>query len=56
MPSVLTGTLPHGAWAVPDGKKVYIGLESADQVQVIGTASNTVVESVPTGQSPQALV
>ena len=54
--SIPTGALPHGAWAAPDGKKVYIGLEGADQVQVIDTASNTVVGSVPTGQLPQALV
>ena len=54
--SIPTGALPPGAWAVPDGKKVYIGLESADQVQVIGTASHKVVGNVPTGQLPQALV
>ena len=54
--SIPTGALPHGAWAAPDGKKIYVGLEGADQVQVIDTASNTVVRSVPTGQLPQALV
>ena len=54
--SIPTGALPHGAWAAPDGKKVYVGLEGADQVQVIDTASNKVVGSVPTGQLPQALV
>ena len=54
--SIPTGALPHGAGAAPDGKKVYVGLEGADQVQVIDTASNKVVGRVPTGQLPQALV
>lgn len=54
--TIPTGALPHGAWAAPDGKRVYVGLEAADQVQIIDTASNTVTGQVPTGQLPQALV
>lgn len=54
--TIPTGALPHGAWAAPDGRRVYIGLEAADQVQIIDTANNTVIGQVPTGQLPQALV
>jgi YVTN family beta-propeller protein len=53
---IKTGDLPHGVWGSGDGSRVYIGLENGDAVQVIDTASNQIVASIPVGQLPQALV
>lgn len=53
--TVDVGKLPHGLWPSGDGTRVYVGLENADQLIAIDTATNKVVGSVPTGQAPQAV-
>ncbi|HEU5297833.1 MAG TPA: YncE family protein [Burkholderiaceae bacterium] len=53
--AVSVGKLPHGIWPSGDGSRIYVGLENADAVAVIDTATNTVVANVPVGQAPQAL-
>jgi YVTN family beta-propeller protein len=50
-----TGNLPHGIWPSGDGSRMYVGLENADALAAIDTASNKVVANVPIGQAPQAL-
>ncbi|MEU8625040.1 YncE family protein [Streptomyces sp. NPDC048669] len=50
------GHAPHGAWASGDGSRMYIGLQKSDAVDVIDTASNKVIDTIKTGQEPQALV
>ena len=54
--NIPTGSLPHGIWPSGDATRVYVGLENADQVQVIDTQAKRVVATVPIGQSPQAVV
>ncbi|WP_151633125.1 beta-propeller fold lactonase family protein [Noviherbaspirillum aerium] len=54
--TIPVGALPHGIWASDDGSRMYVGLENGDAVDVIDTASNKVVQRVPAGQAPQALV
>ena len=54
--TIHTGDLPHGIWGSSDGLRVYVGLENGDAVQVIDALSNQVVETIPVGQLPQALV
>lgn len=54
--TIPTGALPHGAWTSDDGARLYIGLENGDGIQVIDTATNTVVATIGGGQAPQALV
>ncbi|UST52494.1 hypothetical protein NF681_00500 (plasmid) [Comamonadaceae bacterium OTU4NAUVB1] len=54
--TIMTGALPHGVWASDDSERMYVGLENGDAVQVIDTASDKVVATVPVGQAPQALV
>lgn len=49
------GKLPHGVWPSGDGSRVYVGLENADQLAAIDTATNKVVANVPIGQAPQAI-
>ncbi|NKI93682.1 YncE family protein [Rhizobacter sp. SG703] len=53
--SIPVGALPHGLWPSGDGKRVYVGLENADALAAIDTATNTVVAQVPIGQAPQAI-
>jgi YVTN family beta-propeller protein len=54
--TVLVGKLPHGVWPSGDGTRVYAGLENADALAVIETATtNSVVAEVPFGQAPRAL-
>jgi YVTN family beta-propeller protein len=53
--TIPVGKLPHGIWPSGDGSRIYVGLENADAVTAIDTATNTVVGSVPVGQAPQAL-
>lgn len=50
------GHAPHGAWAAGDGSRMYVGLEKSDAVDVIDTATNKVIDTIATGQEPQALV
>jgi len=54
--TIEVGDLPHGIWPSGDGSRIYVGLENADELCVIDTATNTVVANVPIGQAPQALV
>jgi YVTN family beta-propeller protein len=53
--TIPVGKLPHGVWPSADGSRIYVGLENADALAVIDTASNTVVGNVPIGQAPQAI-
>jgi YVTN family beta-propeller protein len=53
--TIAVGKLPHGVWPSGDGSRVYVGLENADALTVIDTASNTVTGTVPIGQAPQAI-
>ncbi|HTI85058.1 MAG TPA: YncE family protein [Alphaproteobacteria bacterium] len=50
------GNLPHGLWPSGDGSRIYVGLENADELAAIDTATNTVIGNVPIGQAPQAIV
>ena len=54
--TIKTGDLPHGIWGSSDGSRVYLGLENGDAVQVIDTATNQIIATIPVGQLPQALV
>lgn len=54
--TIPVGILPHGLWASPDGKRLYIGLEYADQVQPVNLETMTAMPAIQIGQSPQALV
>ena len=50
------GDLPHGLWPSGDGSLVAVGLENANAVALIDTASNTVKATIPSGQAPQGMV
>lgn len=50
------GHAPHGAWASADGTRMYVGLEKSDGVDVIDTATNKVIDTIASGQEPQAIV
>ena len=54
--TIPTGELPHGLWPSGDGTRIYVGLENANAVAAIDTASNTVVATIASGQSPQGMV
>jgi YVTN family beta-propeller protein len=53
--TIPVGKLPHGVWPSGDGSRIYVGIENADELNVIDTASNKVVGRVPIGQAPQAI-
>jgi YVTN family beta-propeller protein len=53
--TVPVGALPHGIWPSGDGTRIYVGLENADGLAAIDTATNEVVATVPIGQAPQAI-
>ena len=53
--TIPVGALPHGIWPSGDGSRIYVGLENADQLVAIDTATNTVIGAVPIGQAPQAI-
>ena len=53
--TIPVGRLPHGIWPSGDGTRVYVGMENADVLAAIDTATNTVVAEVPIGQAPQAV-
>ena len=53
--TIPVGALPHGVWPSGDGTRVYVGLENADALAAIDTATNRVVATVPVGQAPQAI-
>ena len=53
--TIPVGALPHGVWPSGDGKRIYVGLENADALAAIDTATNQVVGNVPIGEAPQAI-
>lgn len=53
--TIPVGNLPHGVWPSGDGTRIYVGLENADALVAIDTATNSVVANVPVGQAPQAI-
>ena len=54
--TIPTGDLPHGLWPSGDGSRIYVGLENGNAVTAIDTATNKVVATVASGQSPQGMV
>ena len=54
--TIATGALPHGLWPSGDGTRMYVGLENDNSVAAIDTATNQIVTTVATGQSPQGMV
>ena len=54
--TVPVGALPHGLWPSGDGSRMYVALENAGAVAAINTLTNSVVATIPIGQTPQALV
>lgn len=53
--AIPVGSLPHGVWPSGDGTRIYVGLENADALAAIDTATNKVIANVPIGQAPQAI-
>ncbi|MFS0771154.1 YncE family protein [Sphingomonas sp. 1P08PE] len=53
--TIPVGALPHGLWPSGDGSRMYVGLENADAVAAIDTATNTVIATIPIGQGPQGV-
>lgn len=53
--TIAVGNLPHGVWPSGDGTRIYVGLENADALAAIDTATNTVIANIPIGQAPQAI-
>jgi YVTN family beta-propeller protein len=53
--TIPVGSLPHGVWPSGDGTRIYVGLENADALAAIDTATNKVVANIPIGQAPQAI-
>src|ERR1700754_1574342 len=53
--TISVGNLPHGVWPSGDGTRIYVGLENADALAAIDTATNKVIASIPIGQAPQAI-
>ncbi len=53
--TIPVGNLPHGVWPSGDGTRIYVGLENADALAAIDTATNQVIANVPIGQAPQAI-
>ncbi|MFJ2625105.1 hypothetical protein ACIO6T_17130 [Streptomyces sp. NPDC087532] len=47
---------PHGIWPSPDNTRIYVALQNSDAVDVIDTRTNSVIKTLPIGQSPMALV
>ena len=53
--TVPVGNLPHGVWPSGDGTRIYVGLENADALAAIDTATNKVIANIQIGQAPQAV-
>src|SRR4051812_29919460 len=53
--TIAVGKLPHGVWPSGDGSRVYVGLENADGIAAIDTATNQLITTSPIGQAPQAI-
>jgi YVTN family beta-propeller protein len=47
---------PHGIWPSPDNSRIYVALQNSDAVDVIDTATDTVIDTLHIGQDPMALV
>jgi YVTN family beta-propeller protein len=47
---------PHGIWPSPDNSRIYVALQNSDGVDVIDTATDTVIDTLHVGQDPMALV
>jgi YVTN family beta-propeller protein len=54
--TIPVGNLPHGIWPSGDGSRVYVALENDEQAVAIDTLTNTVIATIPIGQTTQALV
>ena len=54
--TIPVGDLPHGLWPSGDGSRLYVALENGGRAVAINTLSNTVIASIPIGQTTQALV
>ena len=54
--TIRVGDLPHGLWPSGDGSLMSVGLENANAVALIDTASNTVKATIASGQAPQGIV
>jgi YVTN family beta-propeller protein len=50
------GDMPHGLWPSGDGSLIAVGLENANAVALIDTATNTVEATISSGQAPQGMV
>jgi YVTN family beta-propeller protein len=53
--TIPVGKLPHGVWPSGDGSRIYVGLENADGMAAIDTATNRLIATSPVGQAPQAI-
>src|ERR1700681_2312599 len=53
--TIAVGKLPHGVWPSGDGSRIYVGLENADGMAAIDTATNKLIATSPIGQAPQAI-
>jgi len=53
--TIPVGNLPHGIWPSGDGSRIFVGLENADALAAIDTATNKVIANIPIGQAPQAI-
>jgi YVTN family beta-propeller protein len=53
--TIPVGKLPHGVWPSGDGSRVYVGLENADGMAAIDTATNKLIATNAIGQAPQAI-
>jgi YVTN family beta-propeller protein len=53
--TIPVGNLPHGVWPSGDGTRIYVGLENADALAAVDTATNKVIANIPIGQAPQAI-
>lgn len=54
--TIPVGELPHGIWPSGDGRRIYVGLENGDAVDVIDTLTQQRDDRLPVGYAPQALV
>src|ERR1700676_4010389 len=54
--TIPVGKLPHGIWPSGDGSRGYVGLENADGMAAIDTATNKLIATSPIGQAPQAII
>src|SRR5262249_41635190 len=53
---VIAGSEPSGLSVTPDGARVYVALNMSNEVAVIDTATNTLVNRVPVGTYPYTTV